>query len=158
MDVLFVIPSNDKVYQELSVKYSAIEPPTWALLLTESCRSAGYSVQILDTNAEHLSYEDSLTRIRDVNPRLICFVVYGQNVNAGTVSMYGATNLSNFLKNSGLDIPISFLGSYIQALPYKVLRDESSVDIVFTNEGVYSLRNLLKIDITDKSALESVRG
>jgi hypothetical protein len=32
------------------------------------------------------------------NPRLVCFVVYGQNVNAGTVSMSGAVYLSEYLK------------------------------------------------------------
>ena len=34
MDVVFVTPGNSKaIYQELSNKYSAIEPPTWSLLL-----------------------------------------------------------------------------------------------------------------------------
>ena len=39
-DVVFIIPNNSAgVYQELSGKYSAIETPTWALLLAESCRA-----------------------------------------------------------------------------------------------------------------------
>ena len=44
-------------YIKLSTKYSAIEPPTWALLLSQSCRSKGYSVSILDCLAENLSIE-----------------------------------------------------------------------------------------------------
>lgn len=157
-DVLFVSPSNDKIYQDLANKYSAIEPPTWALLLAESCRSVGYEVQILDMNAEKMSYENGLKRIQTINPKLICFVVYGQNVNAGTVNMYGATGFSNFLKKSNVTIPIAFIGSYMQALPYKTLQDERSIDIVFSNEGVYSLRNLLKVNMHDPIALETVKG
>ena len=42
MDIVFIAPSiSDKAYQELAKVYSAIETPTWALLLAESCRSKG---------------------------------------------------------------------------------------------------------------------
>ena len=99
MNVLFINPGNkETIYQGLSTTYSAIEPPTWALLLAESCRSIGKTVSILDINAENLSVEQSFERIKDINPKLICFVVYGQNVNAGTVSMSGAVALSNYIK------------------------------------------------------------
>ena len=99
MDVLFINPSSSKkIYQDLSKDYSAIEPPTWALLLAQSCRSVGYEVGILDCCAENLSHEETTKRIKDFNPRLLCFVVYGQNVNAGTTSMAGATALSNYIK------------------------------------------------------------
>ena len=55
-DVVFIVPNNSKnIYQGLSTKYSAIETPTWALLLAQSCRSKNFKVFILDTNAENLS-------------------------------------------------------------------------------------------------------
>ena len=73
-------------------------------------------------------------------------VVYGQNVNAGTTNMSGATNLSCFLKKNDPSLTISFIGSHVQALPIETLKNEKSIDFVFTNEGVYALRNLLKID------------
>ena len=39
LDITFIVPNNSNVtYQQLSNKYSAIETPTWALLLAESCR------------------------------------------------------------------------------------------------------------------------
>ena len=42
IDVVFIVPNNsNKIYQDLSVSYSAIETPTWALLLAESSRSKG---------------------------------------------------------------------------------------------------------------------
>ena len=37
IDVCFVVPSSaKKAYQKLADFYSAIEPPTWALLLAQS--------------------------------------------------------------------------------------------------------------------------
>ena len=57
-DILFISPNNARnIYQKLSTKYSAIEPPTWALLLAQSCRSRGHSVKILDCLAENLNNE-----------------------------------------------------------------------------------------------------
>ena len=35
-------------------------------------------------------------RVQSLNPRLVVFVVYGQNVNAGTTNMEGALTLSKF--------------------------------------------------------------
>ena len=67
-DILFISPNNARnIYQNLSTKYSAIEPPTWALLLSESCRSKGFSVAILDCLAENLSADDSYKRIIEIN-------------------------------------------------------------------------------------------
>ena len=48
IDILFITPnSSKKVYQDLSKDYSAIEPPTWSLLLAQSCRAKNYKVNIL---------------------------------------------------------------------------------------------------------------
>lgn len=157
IDVLFISPGNSTgIYQDLSETYSAIEPPTWALLLAQSCRSIGFNVSIIDINAERLNKDVVIDRILNLNPRLICFVVYGQNVNAGTVNMSGATFMSKYIKEKGISIPISFIGSYIQALPIKTLKDEHSIDFGFTNEGVYAIRNLLSQKNFDD--LKSING
>ena len=69
IDVLFIVPNNSKnIYQGLSSKYSAIETPTWALLLAESCWSKNFSVDILDTNAEQLDDENCFEKIKALNP------------------------------------------------------------------------------------------
>ena len=159
MDVLFITPNSaKKVYQDLSNKLSAIETPTWSLLLAESCRSKGGNVAILDCLAENLSHEDAYKRIKNLNPKLICFVVYGQNVNAGTTNMVGAVELSKFLKDKNIGIPISYIGSYVQALPKKVLLDEKSIDFIFINEGVYSLHKIIKMKEINKSNIEDIPG
>ena len=158
-DILFISPNNARnIYQNLSTKYSAIEPPTWALLLSESCRSKGYSVAILDCLAENLAAEQSYKRIKEINPRIICFVVYGQNVNAGTTNMSGATYLSSYLKEKNINKPICFVGSHIQALPIETLNNEKSIDIGLCNEGVYSIWNLLKLKNFDSASLKKIKG
>lgn len=79
MDALFVNPdSSAAAYQGLAAVFSAIEPPTWSLLLAESCRSKGFGVGILDCDAERLTLEESVSRIEELAPRLIVFVVYGR--------------------------------------------------------------------------------
>ena len=159
IDVLFIAPGNATgVYQGLAKDYSAIEPPTWALLLAESCRSKGYTVGLIDSNAEELNGEQILERVQSLNPRLVCFVVYGQNVNAGTVSMSGAVYLSEYLKEYGVKTPIAYIGSYIQAVPTKALNDEPSIDFGFTNEGVYALHNVLAQETIDINNLGHVKG
>ena len=159
VDVIFINPGHSKkVYQDLSQKYSAIEPPTWSLLLAKSCMSQNFTVKILDCNAEHLSLEETHSRIKSCNPRLICLVVYGQNVNAGTTNMIGATELTNYLKSKQVNIPISFVGSHVQALPIETLKKEKSIDFVFTNEGVYALWNILNKKEINLETIKDVKG
>jgi anaerobic magnesium-protoporphyrin IX monomethyl ester cyclase len=156
LDVLFINPdSSKKAYQGLSENFSAIETPTWSLLLAQSCRSKGFSVAILDCCAERLSLENSLLRVEELNPRVVCFTVYGQNPNSGTTNMIGARTLSKFLKKSRPDIKTVYVGSHVSALPREVL-DNDDVDIVLLNEGVYALHNLLNSNLD--SDLEKVKG
>jgi len=143
MDVLFVNPdSSAKAYQGLAKVFSAIEPPTWALLLAESCRHKGFGVGILDCDAEKLTLQESVERVRAIAPRLVTLVVYGQNPNSGTTSMIGALGFASALKEACPDLPISIVGSHTSALPKEVLAHDC-IDIVLLNEGVYALHNLL---------------
>jgi anaerobic magnesium-protoporphyrin IX monomethyl ester cyclase len=156
MDALFVNPdSSVKAYQELAKTFAAIEPPTWSLLLAESCRSKGFGVGILDCDAERLSLEQSVKRIQDAKPRLLVMVLYGQNPNSGTTSMIGAIELARAVKQAGLSMPICFVGSHTSALPKEVLAFDC-VDIVLLNEGVYALHNLLQSDLDDD--LPTIKG
>ncbi len=156
LDVVFVNPdSSAKAYQGLADTYSAKEPPTWALLLAQACRSNGFGVAIVDCDAERLNLQQSVRRIRDLDPRLVCFVIYGQNPNSGTTSMIGATELATALKLSFPEYPICFVGSHTSALPKEVLALEP-VDFVLLNEGVYAIQNLLRTDLTE--GLDKVAG
>ncbi len=156
LDVLFVEPNSSfEAYQELSNVYSAIETPTWSLLLAQSCRSKGFGVAILDCTAERLSLEASAKRIIEANPRLVVFVMYGQNPNSGTTNMIGARKLGRLLKSTYPEYPICMVGSHVSALPREVL-DYDFVDFILLNEGVYALQNLLRTNFKDN--LDKVKG
>ena len=67
IDCCFLSTENfKKSYQGLSNTYSAIEPPTWSLLLAESVRSQGFKVSILDANAEKLDPASILARLKKI--------------------------------------------------------------------------------------------
>ena len=46
----------------------------------------------------------------------------------------------------------------MQALPIETLKKEKSIDFVFTNEGVYALRNALKIGEYSEESLSKIKG
>jgi len=159
IDIVFINPNNsNQVYQKLSSKYSAVEPPTWSLLLAQSCRSKGFHVDIIDANAENLTDTEVFNRLKKLDPKYVCFVVYGQNVNSGTTNMAGATKNSKYLKSKNLNKKIIFIGSHVQALPIETIKNERSIDIICTNEGVYALHNLLKLDDLSEQSLKDVKG
>ncbi len=156
MDALFVNPdSSAKAYQGLAAVYSAIEPPTWSLLLAEACRAKGADVAILDCDAERLTLELCIERVEHLKPRLLIMVVYGQNPNSGTTSMIGALALARAVKEAKINTKICFVGSHTSALPLDVLRHDC-VDIVLLNEGVYALHELIQSNLA--SDLETIKG
>lgn len=157
VDCLFVSPNSaSAAYQALATRFSAIEPPTWALLLAESCRSRGFDVAILDADAERLSPHEATLRVSDIAPKMICIVVYGQNPNSGTLNMVGAIAIAEQVKAEFPSLPIAIVGSHVSALPDEVLA-LNCIDIVLLNEGVYALHNLLSSSLTIDD-LKKIRG
>ena len=57
MKLIFRVLKNN--YQALKSKYTAIEPPTWSLLLAQSMRNFGFNVSIIDANAEDQNEEEN---------------------------------------------------------------------------------------------------
>ena len=83
VDILFVHPNaSKKIYQDLAKSNAAIEPPVWAGMLANSVRQHGYEPAILDAEAEALDYISAARWISDSSPRIVCFVVYGQQPSA----------------------------------------------------------------------------
>jgi radical SAM superfamily enzyme YgiQ (UPF0313 family) len=156
LDILFVEPDSSlEAYQSLSKTYSAIETPTWSLLLAESCRRKGFGVAILDCKAERLTDTQAIQKIQEAKPRLVCFVLYGQNPNSGTTSMIGGTRLCEKLKAAYPEYPTCFVGPHVSALPAEVL-SYAFIDIVLLNEGVYALHDLLASDLEE--GLKRIKG
>ena len=157
LDILFVHPNaSEKIYQGLSKKHSAIEPPIWAAMLANHCRVNNFGVQILDCEAEMLSWEESAKIINDINPRVVCFVVYGQQPSASSQNMSGAVGTADLLKKINSNVKTLFVGGHVSALPLEVLKEES-IDMICQNEGVYTISNLLKTDLSVQQ-IDLVKG
>lgn len=153
IDLLIVSPSSAGLYQELQNDFSAKETNIWAGLLANSVRM-DYGVAIYDMEIERPSADEFFKAVKDINPRLVLFVVTGQNPNASTAAMAGATEASSVL---GDEFKIAFVGPHINALPLEVLEKHKEIDFVFTNEGVYALKNILKSSMTELD-LSGIKG
>lgn len=139
LDILFVHPgASGIIYQSLSDRFCAIEPPTWSLLMAESCRSVGLEVNIIDCDAEKLSDEEATKKIIADHPRLVVMPVYGSNPNAGTVKMTQVETLCQSIKSADPSIVIAVGGTHPSALPEKTLRDHSAIDVVLLGDGVFA--------------------
>jgi len=163
LDILFVHPSAKEprylVYQELEKEDAAIEPPIWAAMLANHCRSRGFGSAILDCEAERLFIAEAAQQAVDANARVICIVVYGQQPSASTQNMEGATKLADEIKKISPNSKILFVGPHISALPKEVLNNHDSIDMICQNEGVYAISNLLFVsNLNDENELQKVKG
>ncbi len=157
LDILFIHPNaSKKIYQDLAKDFSAIEPPIWAGMLASHCLAKGFSAEILDTEALHLTDEQSAEKIKEANPKVACFVVYGQQPSASSQNMDGAVALAELVKNIAPQIKILFVGGHVSALTEEVLTNHACVDLACQNEGVYTISQLLQTNLKDK--LENVPG
>jgi len=158
LDILFISTTDSKrIYQDLSKDFSAIEPPIWAGMLTSHCIKHGFDAQILDCEALCLGHEQAASQIKKMNPRVACFVVYGQQPSASSQNMHGMVALAEVVRSTcGGDVKILFVGGHIAALPRDVLASHSCIDMVCQNEGVYTISNLLKTNLKDK--LDKIAG
>ena len=157
LDILFIHQNAaEKIYQELSKDFSAIEPPIWAGMLSSHCEKNGFSSEILDTEALHLTDQQAAETVGKFNPRVACFVVYGQQPSASSQNMEGAVSLAQLVKDQYPEIKILFVGGHVSALSQEVLQRHACIDMVCQNEGVYTISNLLWTNLEDK--LDMVKG
>ena len=158
LDVLFIHPNaSRKIYQGLSKDYSAIEPPIWAALLANYARNKGYSVKILDCEANNLDASASAKKISEYNPRLSVIVVYGQQPSASTQNMEGVRQLSDELNSSHSHLKTLLIGLHPSAVSRKTMEDEK-VNFVCQGEGPYTISALLEADMDDANQLSKVPG
>src|SRR5436190_24396811 len=96
VDLVLVNPgSRMKIYQSLGARLTAVENPVWAGLIATFVRNNGFSVMIVDAEAEELTPDQTAERVSALNPALVAVVVYGHQPSASTQNMTGASALGN---------------------------------------------------------------
>jgi len=145
MDIVLIKPDDKKkVYGALSQSLAAIEPPLWAALIAAYARDKGYSVAVIDAEAEGLSPEETAERISNANPLLTGFIVTGSNLSASTWNMTGAREYIRALKVQSKDSKTFLWGLHPSALPERTLLEEGT-DFVCCGEGFYTITELIQL-------------
>jgi radical SAM superfamily enzyme YgiQ (UPF0313 family) len=159
LDLVLVNPgSRMKLYQSLGTRLTAVENPVWAGLIAAFVRGKGYSVDIVDAEADDLAPEQTADRVAALNPRLVTVVVYGHQPSASTQNMTGASAIVSALKAQNPATKVLMLGGHVAALPERTLQEERC-DYVTRDEGLYGVTDLLEaLRATDDPDLTEVRG
>jgi len=146
LDLLLVNPgSRRQVYGSLASSLSGTEPPLWCGLIAAFIRENGYSVKIIDAEAENWSPEYTAKKIADYNPLLAGIIVLGSNPSAAsTPKMTATSELLTALKNKTPNTKTILGGLHPSALPEQTLREEKP-DFVFRGEGFYTILELLDV-------------
>ena len=145
VDLVIVNPGvRYQIYQSLGSTLSAIEPPVWAGLVAAFVRNRGFSVQIVDAEAEDLTPEETVGRIKEMAPPLVAVVVYGHQPSASTQNMTAAGEFCATLRRLAPELKSILVGGHVAALPERTLREEAA-DFVCGGEGPYTLLELLSV-------------
>jgi radical SAM superfamily enzyme YgiQ (UPF0313 family) len=144
LDLLLINPaSRPQVYQSLGAELAAIEPPVWAGLMASFVRGRGYSVQILDANAEGLGAEVVADRVAELKPTLAAVVVYGHQPSASTQVMPSCGAVTRAIAERAPGVKTLLVGGHVAALPERTMREET-VDFVCSGEGLHTLVGLIE--------------
>jgi len=157
IDIVLINPGDRKqVYQGLAKDFSAIEPPFWVAVLAAFLRNNGFSVEIIDANAENIAPDIVAERVNGINPYLSAVIVYGSQPSASTQNMVIAGKICKALKDN-TSTRVAIGGLHPSALPKRTLEDEE-VDFVIEGEGPYTLKGLIEIIKSNKNNYTKVPG
>src|SRR3989338_6764222 len=88
LDLVLIHPGHrTRIYQALGNELSSIEPPIWAGLIATFVRNKGYSVAVIDGEAENLNSDQIAKQVIDLKPVLAAVIVYGHQPSASTQNM-----------------------------------------------------------------------
>jgi len=144
-DMLIIRPTDrSRIYGLLDSEVSAIEPPLWSALLAAYVRRKGYSVRIIDVEAEALDPAAAAEKACSWNPTLVVFTVTGSNLSASTWHMTGARDYIRAFQTRRPTTKTLLWGLHPSALPERTLLEEKT-DFVCRGEGFETLTRLLSV-------------
>lgn len=151
LDILFINPpvSQEERYG-VKLKAGGQTFQTGLAVLGAITRNHGYSTRILDATALGLSYEETVERVSELNPRYI-------GITAVTISIFNAVEIVRRLKAKNRDWKIIIGGPHITAAPRETFERFGELEVAAIGEADITILDLL--GAFDKGrALESVKG
>jgi len=146
LDLLLINPSNrSQMYGALGSTLAAIEPPIWTGLIASFIREKGFSVKIIDADAEGWTPEYAAEKIIESMPLLVGVSAVGANPSASsTPKMASCSKILNILSHRAPGIKTFLYGIHPSALPERTLQEEP-VDFICRGECFYTVAELLEI-------------
>ncbi|MDQ7090775.1 MAG: radical SAM protein [Methylococcales bacterium] len=142
-DIVFINPGDRKaVFQELGKNLTAIEPPFQIASYAAYLRNNGFSVAIIDANAENISPDETAQKVKELNPLLTAIIVYGNQPSASTQNMSISGKIVDAVK-AGSDSCVVLGGLHASALPEQTFEQENA-DFIIEGEEQIPLKELLE--------------
>lgn len=145
MDVLFLNPPWHKKSGNIWKTVSSCMPPFGLGILAALTRSKGYSVAIIDYNAEHVGLDEACSYLPKSEPRFV-------GITATTLLIDNALELAKIVKGKYSNSKVIIGGVHATVMPRDVL-SRKEVDFIVMGEGENSLLELLSGKIP-----EEIRG
>lgn len=157
-DILLIKPGSQRqIYENLSkFKLTAIEPPLWTAIIAGYLRGLGYGVEVLDAEAENLSYDQAAQHAVNLKPALTVLMVSGSNPSASTTNMTGASAIVSNIRELAPTMKTAFAGLHPSALPLQTMTEEAA-DFVIQGEGFQTFPTLLDA-LHAKSDIDDIPG
>jgi anaerobic magnesium-protoporphyrin IX monomethyl ester cyclase len=145
LDLLLINPSGRKqIYQELADELASVEPPLWCRLIAGYVRDRGFSVQIVDAEADELDPDAVADIVAARKPALVGMIVFGHQPSASTQQMAAASPTCLAIKDRDPDQRIIIVGGHVAALPERSLQ-EVAVDFACNSEGPVTVHELITV-------------
>ena len=145
LDLVIINPAQSGVYQPAQERsgYPAFEPPYLGLLTAAVVREKGYSVEVIDANADGLSPESTAKRVAELKPQITHIIVHGNQPSASSQLMDWVNSVGTNLADGSHHSRVILSGTHPSALPERTLK-ESSGDLIVRGDGFNTLLDLLE--------------
>ena len=146
-DIILIHPGAvhgiSPVYGELSKSLTSIEQPLWARLIAGYLIDKGWSVEIIDQEAQNMESKEIASYIKKKQPRIAAIIASGHQPSASTQTMPQSREIASALRQTEYSGCIVMAGGHPSALPERTLREEP-VDYVIDGEGPVTLDWMLR--------------
>ncbi len=136
LDLLLVNPGNRLEQFANLNELATVAQPLGLAMIASYVRQNGYSVAIIDAEAEFWTPEQTINEIEKYEPTLI-------GLSAFTTKMTAAGKILRLIKESMPNVKTVIGGHHASAIPERTLREES-VDFVIKGEGFHPIVRLLE--------------
>lgn len=135
MDIVLINPPWYKPNQSIWKKISSCFPSLGLGYIAGCAEKSGFSVQVIDVNAEKIAYDEVVNRVKRYNPRFVGLTATTQLINNSLL-------IASMIKEKLPKTKIVLGGPHPSIFTDEILKHKA-VDYVIRNEGEESIVELL---------------